>query len=128
MAERLDVGEKKKMGLVRSQLLKRAVQRHSKRGMRAGSARLQTRRLLGIVVRDFSLALPAAPRVVAGIDQDPVSPGDETRLGAKAGDAALHLQERLLHRILSVGGIAKNIAGQVLHARSVHPVEALVSF
>src|SRR5258708_13860595 len=127
MAETFDFVQEKNIALVPSQLLKRSLQRHSKGGMRARSPRLQMRRLLGIVVGDFSLALPAASRVVAGIDQDPVSPGDETRLGAKAGDAALHLQERLLHRILSVGGIAKNIAGQVLHARSVHPVEALVS-
>src|SRR5260370_42516329 len=127
MAETFDYVQKKNIALVPSQLLKRSLQRHSKRGMCARSARLQTRRLLGIVVGDFSLALPAAPSVVAGVNQDPVSPGDETRLAAKAGDAALHLQERLLHRIVGVGRIAKNIAGQVLHARSVHPVEALVS-
>src|SRR6266436_8696440 len=127
MAETFDFVQKKNIALVPSQLLKRSLQRHSKRGMRAGSARLQTRRLFEIVVGDFSLALTAAPRVVAGVNQDPVSPGDKTRLAAKAGDAALHLQKRLLHGVVGVGGTAKNIAGQVLHARSVHPVEALVT-
>src|SRR5260370_27506307 len=94
--------------------------------MRSRRAGLLARRLLGIVVRDFFLAQPAAPRVVAGVDEDPVSPGDETRLAAKAGDAALHFQKRLLYGVFGVDGIAKNIPRQVLHARTMHRIQTLV--
>ena len=127
MAEAFDFVQKKNIALVSSQPLKRSVQGHSQCGMRAWSARLKTRCLLRIVARHFLLAKPAAPRVVAGVDQDPVGPGDETRLAAKTADTALHLQERLLHGVFRVDGIAKNIPRHVLHAHAMHCVETLVS-
>src|SRR5258708_38315862 len=107
MAETFDLIQEKNIALVLRKLGERALQRHAKRGMGPRRAGLMTRRFLGIVVRDFFLAQPAAPRVVAGVEQDPVGPGDETRLPAKGGDAALHFQEYLLHGIFGVAGIAK---------------------
>src|SRR5713226_8724925 len=94
--------------------------------MRSRRAGFMARRLLGIVVRDFFFAQPAAPRVVAGVNQDPVSPGDETRLATKAGDASLHFQEGFLHGIFGVYGVTKNIPCQVFHARAMHHIETLV--
>src|SRR5258708_12481477 len=95
--------------------------------MRSRRARLWPQRLAGIVVRDFFLAQPASPRVVAGVDQDAVGPADKTRLATKAGDAPLHFQEGFLYRIFGIDGTAKNIPRQVLHARAMHRVESLVS-
>src|SRR5258708_28022654 len=122
MAETFDLIEEKNIALVLRKLGERALQRHAKSRMRSRRAGLMTRLFLGIVVRDFFLAYPAAPRVVAGVDQDPVGPGDEARLAAKAGDAALHFQERLLHGIFRVDGIPKNIPRQVFHARTSNRV------
>src|SRR5205807_10658100 len=66
--------------LFRSQFCERALQRHAQRWMRPGRTWLDARRLLGIVIRCY-LFLPqlAAPSVVAGVNQDPVGPRDETR-------------------------------------------------
>src|ERR1700682_803703 len=99
MAETFDFVKEKDVALVLRELGERALQRHAERRMSSRRTGLKTRRFLGIVVCDFFLAQPAAPRVVAGVNQNSVSPGDETRLAAKAGDAALHFQERLLHGI-----------------------------
>src|SRR5256884_8764079 len=99
---------------------------HAQSRMRSRRAGFMARRLLGIVVRDFFLAQAAAPRVVAGVNQYPVGPGGETRLAAKAGDAALHFQKCLLHGVFGVDGIAKNIPRQVLHACTMHGIQTLV--
>src|ERR1700741_2957661 len=99
MAETFDLVQEKNIALVLRELGERALQRHAERRMCSRSAGLMARRLLGILVRDFFFAQPAAPRVVAGVNQDPIGPSDETRLAAKAGDAALHFQERLLHGV-----------------------------
>src|SRR5260370_23623607 len=95
--------------------------------MRSRCPRLGAPRLLGIVARNFLLAQPATPSVVAGVNQDPVRPRYEARLAPKAGNATRHLQERLLYGSRGVNGIAKDIPRQVLHARAMHGVEALVS-
>src|SRR5205814_4801912 len=71
-------------------------------------------------------AQPTQPRVLTGIDQDAVDPSDETRMAAKAGDAALHFQEGLLHGVFGVAGVAKDISRQVLHARAMQGVETVV--
>src|SRR5258708_8656271 len=95
--------------------------------MRSRRARLWPQRLAGIVVRDFFLAQPASPRVVAGVDQDAVGPGDKTRLATKAGDAPLHLQEGFLYRVFGIDGIARNIPPHFLHARPILRAQSLVS-
>src|SRR6266478_3745369 len=94
--------------------------------MRSRCTGLRPRGLLGIVVSDFLFAPPTAPRVVTGVDQDAVSPSDETGLAAKAGDAALHFQEGLLHGVFGVAWVAKDISRQVLHARAMQGVETVV--
>src|SRR5438067_11635662 len=99
MAETLDLVQEKNIALVLRKLVERALQRHAESRVRSSRAWFMARRLLGIFVRDFFFAQPAAPRVVAGVDQDAVSPGDETRLAAKAGDAAMHFQKCLLHGV-----------------------------
>src|SRR6266481_5842278 len=45
---------------------------------------------------------------------------------AKAPDAAMHFQKRLLHRVFGVNGIAKKIPRQVLHARAMRRVQTFV--
>src|SRR5260370_30678188 len=94
--------------------------------MRSRCPRLGAPRLLGIVARNFLLAQPATPSVVAGVNQDPVRPRYEARLAPKAGNAPLHLQEGLLYGILGVNGIAQDIPRQVLHARAMYGVQTLV--
>jgi len=44
----------------------------------------------------------------------------------KPAMAALHFQERLLHGIFGVNGIAKNIPRQGFHARTMHRVETFI--
>jgi hypothetical protein len=68
-----------------------------------------------------------APEVMAGIHQDPECPGDKRGLPAKARDLPLHFQEGVLHGIFRVGLRTKEMAGQVLHPRSLELVQALVS-
>src|SRR5437016_2714900 len=126
MAETFDLVQEKNIALVLRELGERTLQCHAERGMRYRRAGLIARRLLAIFIGDFFLAPPAAPRVVAGVNQNPIGPSDETRLAAKAGDAALHFQEGLLHGIFSVDGIAKNIPRKILHARAMYRVETLI--
>src|SRR6266852_3014363 len=126
MTETFDLIQEKDIALVLSEFGERPLQCHAEGRMRYWRARLGARRLFGIVVRDFLLAQPAAPCVVAGVDQDPVGPGHETRLAAKAGDAALHFQEGFLYGVFGVTGIAKDIPRQVLHSSAMYRVETLV--
>src|SRR2546423_11852145 len=126
MAESFDLVQEKNITLVLGELGQSALQRHAERGMRSRCPGLRPRGLLGIVVGDFLFAQPAAPRVVTGVDQDAVGPSDETGLAAKAGDAALHFQEGLLHGVFGVAGVAEDIARQVLHARAMQGVETVV--
>jgi hypothetical protein len=127
VAEAFHLVQKKNVALVPRQFFQRALQGHPQCGMCSRRPRLHSRRFLRIVVRDFFLSHPAASRVVARVNQDPVGPGDETRLPAKAGDAALYLQEGFLYGILGVSAAAKNIPSQVPHARAMNRVQPLVS-
>src|SRR5260370_6065573 len=127
MAETFHLVQEKNVALVSCKLRKRPFECHPEGRMRSRCPRLGAPRLLGIVARNFLLAPPATPSVVAGVNQDPVRPRYEARLAPKAGNAPLHLQEGLLYGILGVNGIAKDIPRQVLHARAMHGVEALVS-
>src|SRR5258707_13365239 len=107
MAETFYLVQQKNIALALSKFRERALQRHAQRRMRSWRARLGAQRLRRIVVRDFPLAHPAAPRVVARVNQDSVRPGDEARLAPETGDAALHLQEGLLHGVFGVRRTAK---------------------
>src|SRR6266436_5617160 len=93
MAKTFDLVQEKNIALMVSEFRKRALERHAERRMRSRCARLRPQRFPGIVVRDFFLAQPAAPRVVAGVNQDSVRPRNEARLAPKAGDAALRSEE-----------------------------------
>src|SRR6266481_2656738 len=126
MAETFHLVQEKNVALVSCKLRKRPFECHPEGRMRSWCARLVARRLPGIVARNFLLAQPAAPSVVAGVNQDPVRPRYEARLAPKAGNAPLHLQEGLLYGILGVNGIAQDIPCQVLHARAMHGVQTLV--
>src|SRR5438445_12029252 len=106
MTKTFDLVQEKNIALVLRELGQRALQRQAESRMCPRRAGLKSWRLLGIFVCDFFFAQPAAPRVVASVNQDPVGPGDKTRLPAKAGDAAMHFQKRLLHRVFRVSGIA----------------------
>src|SRR5260370_40919913 len=101
MAKTFDLVQKKAVALVSRKLGECALQRDAQRRMRSGRARLRPACFGGIVVCDFFFAQPASPRVVAGVDQDAVGPGDKTRLTAKAGDAALHLPQGFLDGVFS---------------------------
>src|SRR6266852_8391863 len=91
----------------------------------AGFGARRSLRLI-IVRRNLFLSQPAAPRVITSVHQNAEGPGNKSRLAAKTGDAALHLQKRFLDRVFGVGGAAENIAREVLHARAVQRIEALV--
>src|SRR5260370_7540978 len=127
MAEPFHLVQQKNVALVSCKLRKRPFECHPEGRMRSRCPRLGAPRLLGIVARNFLLAQPATPSVVAGVNQDPVRPRDEARLAPKAGNAPLHLQEGLLYGILGVNGIAQDIPRQVLHARAMHGVQTLVA-
>src|SRR5579862_6192310 len=74
-------------------------------------------------VSDFLLAQPAAPRVVASVDQHPERPGCETGLSAIAGDAALNLHEGVLHGIFGIAHGAEQVAGNTFHSRAMQPIQ-----
>src|SRR5260370_33070457 len=126
MTTTFDLVEEENIGLVVRELGQRALERQAESRMCPTRAGLKPWRLLGIFVCDFFFAQPAAPRVVAGVNQDPVGPGDKTRLSAKAGYAAMHFQKRLLYRVFRVNEIAKKISRQIFHSRAMLRVETFV--
>ena len=68
-------------------------------------------------------ASPAAHRVVAGVDEDPVRPRREARAAAKPRRAAMDPQKRLLDRVLRVRAPSEQVHGDRLHAPPVRLVQ-----
>jgi len=66
------------IALMLREFSQRPLQSHTESRVCPRRARLEPWRLLGILVGDFFLAPSAAPRVVAGVNQYPVGPGDKT--------------------------------------------------
>src|SRR6267378_8481762 len=97
MAESFDLVEQEDVALMARQFSQGAFKRKPKRGMRDSRARLGTRcgilPLLIVLRGNFFFPQTAAPRVIAGVHQNAKGPGNEARLPAKTGDAALHFQE-----------------------------------
>src|SRR3974390_2486295 len=96
--------------------------------MRARSPWLAWLRLLLIplVLRVLFAADPAAPHVVAGVDEDSKRPGDKRRLSAKAGNAALNFQERILAGVFPIALRAEQIPAQVPHSRALALIEPFI--
>ena len=67
------------------------------------------------------------PDVSAGVDRQPVQPGRELRLAPKLLDLDAELRQRLLSRVARILGIAKQMAGELLHAGRVSLAERLES-
>src|SRR5271168_1806872 len=95
--------------------------------MRAGGTWLWPGRLLAVVVRHFFFPHPAAPRVIASVDENPVRPGDKAGLASKAGDAPLHFQKRFLNRVFGIDGVSQQVARYVLHTGTMQRIETLVA-
>src|SRR5258705_12828239 len=66
-------------------------------------------------------------QVGEGYNQDAERPGDKRRLPAKTGDASLDFQEGFLHGVFGIRLRTEKIARQILHARSLPLIEALVA-
>src|SRR5713226_2407193 len=130
MAETFDFVKQENIALMAGQLGEGAFKRQPQRGMSDRRTWLRARRgiiaLLLVVRGDFFLPQPAASRVVAGVHQDAEGPGHKTRLAPKTGDAALNLQESLLHSVFRVRGAAKDVTGKILHARPMECIQSLV--
>src|SRR5260370_11447217 len=71
----------------------------------------------------IGLPLARARGVMAGIDQNPAQPGPDAGLRVKRFDAAVQLEERLLHRVLRVGAVPQNPVGDALQASAVRQVD-----
>src|SRR5438094_5513760 len=119
MAKAFDFIQKKNVSLVTGQLSNGAFERDSQRRMRGSCAGFGARGFLRLFMRHFLLAHATAARVVAGIDENPERPGGETRLAAKARNAALNFHESILDGVFGVACCAEQIAGDALHSRAV---------
>src|SRR5882757_10514622 len=130
MAESFDLVQQEDVALMARQFSQGAFKRKPKRGMRDSRARLGTRcgifSLWVVLGCNFFLAQAATARVIAGVHQDAKGPGNEARLPAKTGNAALHFQESLLYGVFGICRAAQNVACKILHARPMQRVEALV--
>src|SRR5258708_40121081 len=101
MAEPFNLVEQEDVALMARQFSQGAFQRKPKCGMSDSGARLGTRcgilPLLIVLRGNFFFPQAATARVVAGLHQDAEGPGNEARLPAETGGAALHFEERFLH-------------------------------
>src|SRR5882762_2071205 len=96
--------------------------------MSAGSAEFHARRQrVHVFIHMVFSTNAAAAQIVAGVDQDTERPGDKRRLPAKTRDASLDFQEGFLHGVFGIRLRTEKIARQILHARSLPPIEALVA-
>src|SRR5882757_10289526 len=130
MAESFDLVEQEDVALMARQLSQGAFKRKPKRGMSDSRARLGTRcgilPLLIVLRGNFFFSQAATACVVARIHQDAEGPGNEARLPAKTGDAALHLQKGFLYGVFGICRAAQNVARKILHARPMEGIQALV--
>src|SRR5215469_7280487 len=127
MTESFHFVQQKNVALVPRQLFERALQCHPQGRMRSRRARLHARCLCRVLVgRHFFFPQPAAPRVIARVDQDPVRPGHKTRLPAKTCNASLHFQECFLHGVFRVRGATQHVPRKVFHPRAVQRVQPLI--
>src|SRR4029453_5916485 len=83
MPETVDFVEQENIALLAAQLGGPSFERDPQGRVSGGSSRLgASRSFIGFFLRDFFFAQAATTLVVAGVDQEPEQPGDETPLAA----------------------------------------------